>query len=111
MIPTNSQFLYPCLSILNDYSPIKREDMMDKLARHFKLAKTDLSEPTRSGSKTKYESRIDWVRQHLRWAGFMVIPKRGTWMITDEGKAYLTSHTDITIKDLMKIPSFAAHKR
>lgn len=48
---------------------------------------------------------------HLVWAGLMNIPKRGIWEITDKGRAYLASHRNFGIKDLMEIPSFAAHKK
>lgn len=85
--------------------------MMDKLAKLFRLTPADLSLPTRGGSNTMFNSRIDWVRTHLVWAGLMNIPKGGTWEITDKGRAYLASHRNFGIKDLMEIPSFAAHKR
>lgn len=85
--------------------------MKDKLAKLFRLTETDLRLPTRRGSNTMFNSRIDWVRTHLVWAGLMNIHKRGTWEITDKGRAYLASHGKFGIKDLMKIPSFAAHKR
>lgn len=109
--PTNSDFLRPCLDILDKCSPISRDDMKDKLAKLFRLTETDLRLPTRRGSNTMFNSRIDWVRTHLVWAGLMNIHKRGTWEITDKGRAYLASHGKFGIKDLMKIPSFAAHKR
>ena len=109
--PTNNEFLRPCLSILNENSSISRDAMKDKLAKHFRLSDDELKLPTRKGSNTMFVSRIDWVRMHLVWAGFMNIPKRGTWEITDEGRVYLISHRNFGIKDLMEIPSFAAHKR
>lgn len=109
--PTNNKFLSPCLSILNAYSPISRDDMKDKLAKNFRLTPADLSLPTRNGSNTMFNSRIDWVRTHLVWAGLMNIHKRGIWEITDKGRSFLASHEDFGIKDLMEIPAFAAHKR
>lgn len=109
--PTNSDFLRPCLDILDKCSPISRVDMKDKLAKNFRLTPADLSLPTRNGSNTMFNSRIDWVRTHLVWAGLMNIHKRGTWEITDKGRACLASHGYFGIKDLMKIPSFAAHKK
>lgn len=109
--PTNSDFLRPCLVFLDKCSPISRDDMKDKLAKNFRLTPADLSLPTRNGSNTMFNSRIDWVRTHLVWAGLMNIHKRGTWEITDKGRSYLASHRNFGIKDLMKIPSFAAHKR
>ena len=85
--------------------------MKDKLAKNFRLTATDLSLPTRGGSNTMFISRINWVGMHLVWAGLMNIPKRGIWEITDKGRAYLASHDDFGIKDLMEIPSFAVHKK
>ena len=108
--PTNNDFLRPCLAILDKCSPISRNLMKDKLAKHFRLSDEELKLPTRKGSNTMFISRIDWVRMHLVWAGFMNIPKRGIWEITEEGRAYLISHGNFGIKDLMEIPSFAAHK-
>ena len=85
--------------------------MKDKLAKLFRLTETDLSLPTRNGSNTMFNSRIDWVRTHLVWAGLMNIHKRGTWEITDKGRSYLASHRNFGIKDLMEIPAFAVHKK
>ena len=109
--PSHSDFLYPYLDILDKLSPITRSKMKEELAKYFKLTSADLKIPTRGGSTTIFESRINWVLQHMRWAGFVDIPKKGTWEINSNGRNYLATHSTISIKDLMAIPSFAAHKK
>ena len=109
--PSHSDFLYPYLDILDKLSPITRSKMKEELAKYFKLTPKDLEIKTRGGSTTIFESRINWVLQHMRWAGFVDIPKKGTWKINSNGKKYLATHSTISIKDLMEIPSFAAHKK
>ena len=85
--------------------------MKEELAKYFKLTPKDLEIKTIGGSTTIFESRINWVLQHMRWAGFVDIPKKGTWVINSNGGKYLDTHSTISIKDLMEIPSFAAHKK
>ena len=81
--------------------------MKDALVKHFNLTEEDCSLKTKSGSAFQLNDRIGWCRQWLRRALFIEIPQRGIYSITQRGKDYLQSHTDLRQENLLQYPEYA----
>jgi restriction endonuclease Mrr len=49
----------------------------------------------RQGSETKIENDLAWARQDLKDRGFLTMPERGKWAITDEGRKLLKAKAKV----------------
>lgn len=107
-IPKFEDFLYPFLIQLKDKN-VSTKEMKDALIKHFNLTNEDCSLKTKSGSAFQLNDRIGWCRQWLRRALFIEIPQRGIYSITQRGKDYLQSHTDLRQEDLLQYPEYAEY--
>jgi len=107
-IPKFEDFLYPFLAQLKD-KDVSTKEMKDAMVKHFNLTEEDCSLKTKSGSAFQLNDRIGWCRQWLRRALFIEIPQRGIYSITQRGKEYLQSHTDLRQEDLLKYPEYAEY--
>ena len=107
-IPKFEDFLYPFLVQLKD-KDISTKEMKNALVKHFNLTEEDCSLKTKSGSAFQLNDRIGWCRQWLRRALFIEIPQRGIYSITQRGKDYLQSHTDLRQEDLLLYPEYAEY--
>ena len=107
-IPKFEDFLYPFLIQLKD-KDVSTKEMKDALVKHFNLTEEDCSLKTKSGSAFQLNDRIGWCRQWLRRALFIEIPQRGIYSITQRGKEYLQSHTDLRQEDLVQYPEYAEY--
>lgn len=107
-VPKFEDFLYPFLYQLKD-KDVSTKEMKDALILHFNLTEEDCSLKTKSGSTFQLNDRIGWTRQWLRRALFIEIPQRGVYRITERGKEYLKSHTDLRQEDLLQYPEYAAY--
>ena len=108
MIPKFEKFLYPFLLFLKD-GELTTSQMIEKISQYFELTEEDKQLRTRSGSVTQLRDRVGWSRQYLRRALFIEIPQHGIYRITQRGLDYLTTHTDLTIDDLLEYPEYAAY--
>jgi restriction system protein len=108
MIPRFDDFFLPCLKCLSDGKTYTQELLRAYVIDYFKLSKEDVSALIRSGKKTMVADRVQWTTSYFLQAGFIDSPKRGTYIIKEFGKNFLSKHKDGFDKaDLMQIPSFA----
>ena len=107
-IPKFEDFLYPFLIQLKN-KDVTTKEMKDALVKHFNLTEEDCSLKTKSGSAFQLNDRIGWCRQWLRRALFIEIPQRGIYSITQRGKDYLQSHTDLRQENLLQYPEYAEY--
>lgn len=104
-IPKYEQFLYPFLLQLKD-GEASMNEIKDALIAHFGLTEEECLRKTRGGYTTVIDSILGWIRQWLRRALFIEIPRRGVYRITQRGKDYLQTHTDLTEKMLLEYPEY-----
>ena len=83
-----------------------KADMISALSDHFSISEEDRQLKTKGGSAYQVSDRIGWSLQWLRRALFVEIPERGVWKITQRGRDYMKSHTDLRESDLMEFPEF-----
>ncbi len=104
-IPKFENFLYPFLLQLKG-KDVSKQEMKNALIKHFNLTKEDCLLKTRNGNTSQLNDRIGWALQYLRRALFVDIPQRGIYRITQRGKEYLNTHTDLRQIDLLKYKEF-----
>ena len=104
-IPKFESFLYPFLALLKD-KDAKKDEIKAALVKQFNLTEDECKQKTKSGTNYVLDSHLGWVRQWLRRAIFIEIPKRGVYRITQRGKDYLNTHTTLSEKDLLQYPEY-----
>ena len=107
-IPKFQDFLYPFLLQLKD-KDVSTKEMKEILTKHFGLSDEDCMLKTKGGTLYQLDDRIGWVRQWLRRALFIEIPQKGIYRITQRGKEYLDTHSDLRQTDLMEYPEYAEY--
>ena len=109
MIPKFEDFLFPFLSQFKDAEIKSKKEITEAIISHFQLSEDDIALKTRAGSSTQLNDRIGWCRQWLRRALFIELNGRAEYKITQRGKEYLTTHTDLRESDLLEYPEFAEY--
>lgn len=105
-VPKFEKFLFPFLLQLKD-KDVTSKEMRQALAEYFKLSKEDCELKTGKGRKTQLNDRVSWSLQYLRRANFVEIVKKGTYRITNRGKEFIATHSELRISpDLMQYPEF-----
>lgn len=107
-IPKFEDFLYPFLSFIKD-TELSKKELKAKFIGHFKLTDTDCLIKTKGGTVFQLDDRIGWCKQWLQRALFIDSPQRGVYRITQRGKDYLKSHSDLRREELMQYPEFVEY--
>lgn len=107
-IPIFEDFLYPFISFLGK-KDMSTKEMKAAIIQHFNLTEEDCALRTKNGTSTQLNDRLNWTRQYLRRALFVDLPARGVYHLSDRGRAYLNTHTDLRKKDLMEYPEFSSY--
>ncbi len=107
-VPIFEDFLYPFLKLIAQRD-MSTKEMRKAIIDYFGLTDDDCNLPTRSGNTTQLSDRLNWTRQYLRRAKFVDLPSRGIYRITERGKEYLTTHSDLRKKDLLAYSEFASY--
>ena len=107
-IPKFEDFLFPFMLHLTD-GDSNKADMISVLSDYFNLSEEDKTLKTRGGTSLQLHDRVGWSLQWLRRALFVEIPQRGVWRITQRGRDYMSTASDLRESDLMKYPEFAEY--
>ena len=67
-------------------------DVHDAAAETLQLTDTDRDELLPSGAQRVYKNRAGWAHDRLKRAGFSISPQRGHWQLTEQGRAFASTH-------------------
>lgn len=82
-------------------------DAVAIISDQFQLTDKELEATIPSGSTKLIYSRVAWAVTYLAQAGLLKRPKRGHFIITEEGRSVLVTDKDkLNLKYLKKIPAF-----
>ncbi len=106
-VPTYDRFIDPLLRFLAEQQePVRCADAHDAVAKRMGLTPQDMLEVIPSGQPT-YKNRLGWAHDRLKRAGLSMSPRRGTWLLTDQGRAFVAQHPnplgDDDVQDLAKV--------
>lgn len=106
-MPTYQDAMRPILAALSDGKERARRSFAEIVADHFELSPEERAQLLPSGKGLVVRSRAGWALTYLKQAGLVSLPKRGWYVITDDGRAALKSNpARIDVKTLMQYESF-----
>jgi restriction system protein len=93
-IPTYDQFIEPLLRFLGSRPEgAKTSEVYAALADAVSLTDDERDDRLPSGTRQpRYQNRIGWAHDRLKRAGLSQSRERGTWQLTDAGRAFVASH-------------------
>lgn len=107
-IPDFETIMLPLLKFLSDKKEHHKSEVIDNLAKQFKLTEEELAKMQPSGRNPVFGNRVAWARNYLNKAGLIDSPRWGYWLISEEGLNILKNSKEINIKFLLQIPQFRA---
>lgn len=108
-IPTYDQFIEPLLRFLAQ-SPdgVSTAATYHAVADQVGLPEVERDELLPSRRQPVYQNRIGWAHDRLKRAGLSQSLKRGTWQLTDAGRAFVAEHpealTEAQVTKIAKVP-------
>jgi len=106
-IPDFQSVMLPLLQYLSDGNPRSNADIFEGLARQFDLSEQEKQELLPTGKKRVFVQRLGWAKAHLKGAGLIECPAKGSYRITQDGKDMLNRDpSGIQVKDLLEIKNY-----
>jgi restriction system protein len=94
-LPSYEQFIGPLLQYLvTQQEPVRASNVYDAVAELIELSPEERTEMLPSKVQQVYKNRIGWAQDALKRAGLSTAPKRGSWLITAEGRELLAKYPD-----------------
>ncbi len=92
-VPTYDHFIEPVMRYLADHpGGASARDAHDAAAEALHLSDADRAEILPSGTQRVYKNRAGWAHDRLKRAGFSISPQRGHWQLTEQGRAFASTH-------------------
>lgn len=92
-IPDFQSIMRPLLELHGDEQPHLNKDLLNALAKLFKLTDDERKIMLPSGRSKMFDNRVGWAKSYLSNAGLIESPKRSVSVITARGKKLLHEHT------------------
>ena len=106
-IPDYQSIMLPLLKLASNKKEHSMHDTIEKLAALFNLSDSERQELLPSGQQEIFDNRVGWARTYLKKAGLIDSPKRGVFVITEEGLGALKSNPPkINVSFLRRYPKF-----
>ena len=106
-IPDYQTLMLPVLRLASDQHEHKFSASVQLLAAEFSLSDEEMNELLPSGGQAVFNNRVGWARSYLKQAGLLAAPKRGYFVITEQGLKLLAERPEkITTSLLARYPEF-----
>lgn len=106
-IPDFQMLMRPLLEFAKDGGSHTLAEARGHLASVFALSQIEMDELLPSGRQRRFDNRVAWAKVYLEQAGLLHSPKRGQFVITQEGSEFLPrSPQKITIAVLDQFDKF-----
>ena len=106
-IPEFETLMLPVLKIAGDGQEHRISEVVDQLARDFRLTEEERHQLLPSGKQTTFANRVHWAKTYLSQAGLLEATKRAHFRITDRGRKILVeAPTRIDIEYLSQFAEF-----
>lgn len=107
MIPDYQSLMLPVLQYVANGQEYRMLDVIQGLAKSFKLSDEELASLIPSGQTPLFSNRVHWAKTYLKKSGLVDSPKRGSIAITNDGKKVLSENPlNINVKYLRRFPQF-----
>jgi len=89
-LPRHDDFMRPTLEVLAEMGgSATNEEIEGALIERLRLSAEQMSLSYDSSGALIAPDRMSWARSYLKYPGFVDNPKRGVWVLTDDGRAAL----------------------
>lgn len=106
MIPTFQDLMLPILEFANSGGELTPRSVVETMEDHFHLTDEDRRQRNLSGQLTIY-NRVMWAITHLKKADLLESRVRGTYKLTESGRALLAGNPpNVNIKLLRTYPKY-----
>ena len=105
-IPKFNELFNDILDLLSDKQEYRTRDVKEILSKKLDLTEEERQQLIPSGTEPIIKNRIGWSLTSLKKAGYVESKKWGSVNITELGLKEHKNNPNITIEDLMKIPSY-----
>ena len=110
MIPDYQTLMLPVLKTAKD-QPVQTQAVVQRLADEFGLSPEEREQFLPSGKQRTFDNRINWAKSYLKQAGLLTYPRRGFFLVTDDGRNVLSQAPDrIDANFLMDFEAFRAFR-
>ena len=110
MIPDYQTLMLPVLKAAQD-QPVQTQVVVADLAAQFGLTAEEREHLLPSGKQRTFDNRINWAKSYLKQAGLLTYPRRGFFLITDDGRKVLSQNPErIDASFLMAFEGFRAFR-
>ncbi len=108
-IPTYDQFIEPLLRFLaQKHDGVSTAETYNAMANEVSLSEAEREQLLPSRRQPVYQNRIGWAHDRLKRAGLSQSLKRGTWQLTDAGRAFVSEHpsalAEAQVSKIAKVP-------
>ena len=108
-IPEFNEIKVPALQWFakGDGKPHRISEVFEALAGYFNLTDQEKNELVPSGVQRRWHNRANWACYDLFRAGLLDRPKKGVYLITQEGRKVAATNPKVIDRDfLMQFPKF-----
>ncbi len=99
--------MLPLLKLVSDKQEHKFRDIIEELAKQFKLTDDERKELLPSGQQPTFDNRVGWAKTYLKKAGLLDSPRRATIVITQRGLDVLSQNPpNINVRFLRQFREF-----
>jgi len=110
-VPDFQTFMLPLLELAEDGQEHSLSEAIGTFALRFGLSEEDRRELLPSGRQARLDNRVGWAVTHLRKAGLLERCGRGRFIITERGRAVLSSKPPVVnMRFLSQYPEFVAFR-
>lgn len=107
MIPDFQSIMLPMLKLMADGKERHSKEMIDELAKYFKLTDNERKEKLTSGYQLVFDNRVSWAKTYLNKVGLLESNKRAYYIISKRGLDEINKHPkEININFLKQFPEF-----
>src|SRR3989442_2985864 len=107
VLPDYQTLMLPFMQTIQDNQMHDLNEIVEVLAKQFKLSDSDRVEMLPSGKQRTFYNRVGWARTYLKKAGLLETPGVGKVKITPTGIELMRKNpTRIDRKFLMQFPTF-----
>jgi len=102
--------MLPVLKSAKD-QPVQTQSVVANLATEFGLSGEEREHILPSGKQRTFDNRINWAKSYLKQAGLLTYPRRGFFVITEDGLKVLSRNPErIDANYLMEFEAFRAFR-
>ena len=107
MIPDYQTLMLPVLMSCRE-GEVSTSGVIEALSREFNLTQEEKEHLLPSGKQTTFSNRVNWAKSYLKQAGLLQYTTRGSYKITESGRAVLDRNIErIDNKFLEQFQEFA----